>query len=85
MDRKQLDRDKRALLVAEGSSMSPRGGHRPGAGRKPVNDPRVVFPVRVRMSILAACELCADMAGVSLRDWLEAKLRKAAGMARGRK
>lgn len=60
--------------------MSPRGGYRPGAGRKREADPRVVFPVRIRASILAACELCADVAGVALETWLEAKLRKAAGM-----
>lgn len=60
--------------------MSPRGGKRPGSGRKPTADPRVPFPVRVRASVLAACEVAADVAGVELGKWIEAKLRKAAGI-----
>lgn len=60
--------------------MSPRGGKREGAGRKPVIDPRdTPMPVRVSAGRLQAYREAAERAGMSLTEWVEVWLDTAAG------
>lgn len=61
--------------------MSPRGGYRPGAGRKPAGDPRSAhLHVRVSGEKLAAWREAAARAGVGMTEWVEAALDRAAAL-----
>lgn len=62
-----------------------RGGKRPGAGRKPIGDPRdAQLYIRCKRANLEAWKEAAAVAGVSLTDWVETALDDAAARGRGR-
>lgn len=60
--------------------MSPRGGYRPGAGRKALGDKRDVTLAGVRLASakLEAYHQAAAAKGVTLTEWVETALDEAA-------
>lgn len=67
---------KEALEV----DMSPRGGKREGAGRKPAGDAATDhLHIRVSPERMAAYREAAARSGLSLTEWVQHRLDKAAG------
>lgn len=51
--------------------MSAHGGKRPGAGRKPSEDPRIMLQVRIPRSKMEAATAAAESAGETMTEWVE--------------
>lgn len=51
-----------------------RGGKRPGAGRKRTTGQSPLLSVRISRETMRACEEAAALEGLSLPDWVRARL-----------